>query len=466
MDGAYGSLQTAAQPAPTDEWARALARQRAGDTAAAITSYQRHLAEHPDDAEGWLALASALRRSACPDAALVCCQRAVRLAPDSAAVWSNLGTLWLALGNHEQSLRCHRNALAAGAAPARVRLEYARALRELGRFAQAESVLADCLAAEPERVDLLLERAAVRLQLGRYAQAWPDFEARLQLRPARIPEVPLPRWRGERIGGTRLLLLAERGLADALWALRFVPSLARRGAAITLVCPDALHPVLADLPLHPVAAVDPRDAARNHDLQCALLSLPGVVDPRGRLVPEPAPVAVPEDSRAWFAEHFACSGRALRVGIAWAGGEESVPHGGLPLRRLLALAAVPGVQLFSFQRGAAATELRAAGIEGMVVDVAGRCRHLGDTAAALERMDLLVAGDGVVARLAGAMMKPGLILLPHCAHWVYGRENDATPWYPTLRLLRQPEPGEWTPVFGELQRLVTRWADSRAGRSP
>ncbi len=123
MDGAYQSVQPPASPSPTDEWARALARQRAGDHR--FIDRLQHLAGKAARllAEGWLALASALRRSACPDAALVCCQRAVRLAPDSAAVWSNLGTLWFALGNHEQSLRCHRNALAAGAAPSRVRLE-------------------------------------------------------------------------------------------------------------------------------------------------------------------------------------------------------------------------------------------------------------------------------------------------------------------------------------------------------
>ena len=80
-------------------------------------------------------------------------------------------------------------------------------------------------------------------------------------------------------------------------------------------------------------------------------------------------------------------------------------------------------------------------------------------------MDLVIATDGVVARLAAAMEKPALILLPYSAHWIYGRWADTTPWYPTLRLLRQPDPGDWKPVIDELLRLVTTWACVREGRS-
>ncbi len=463
MDGGMrSSMKVVALPA-VDDWAVAIACQRAGDTASAIEGYERHLAQHPDDVDGWLTLASALRSTARTDAALVCCQRALRLAPHCAAVWTSLGILWLVLGHYEQALRCHRNAIALDGTRIRPRLEYARTLSAAGDLAQAEAMLDDCLAAEPERADLLFERACIRLQLGHHALAWPDFDARLRLRPARLPELPLPRWCGERLGGKRLLLFAERGLADALWAARFILQLARRGAEPTLVCPTVLHPVLEGLPVRLLDGIDAAAAKREHDLQCALLSLPGLIEPRGRLIPEPAPVNVAAESRAWAMRHFPDTRAALRIGVACS--SACAERDMSPLRRLLGLAALPGVQLFSLQKTGATRDLHAGHADGLVIDAGAACRHCGDTAALLEQMDLVIATDGVVARLAGAMEKPALILLPYSTHWIYGRGVDTTPWYPTLRLLRQPEPGDWKPVIDELLRLVTTWACARAGRS-
>ncbi len=139
MDGGMrSSMKVVALPA-VDDWAVAIACQRAGDTASAIEGYERHLAQHPDDVDGWLTLASALRSTARTDAALVCCQRALRLAPHCAAVWTSLGILWLVLGHYEQALRCHRNAIALDGTRIRPRLEYARTL-SLSVFKQVRRV--------------------------------------------------------------------------------------------------------------------------------------------------------------------------------------------------------------------------------------------------------------------------------------------------------------------------------------
>lgn len=455
-----------AQPfAPAqDWWTRAIEHHRAGEIPAAIQAYQRHLDARPDDVDGWLALASVLRRSAGTDAALVCCQRALRIAPHSAAVWSNLGNLWLQLDDHEQSLRCHHNALAADAQQPRLRLDYARALRAARRYAQAETLIGECLAAEPERADLLLERALIRLHCGNHAAAWQDFEARLRLRPVPVPEVPLPWWQGERLAGKRLLLLAEGGIAATLWATRFIPLLARRGVQLTLACPETLHPVLQDLPLRLVAEGTAPGLAREHDLQCALLSLPGLLSTRGLMLPEPAPLSAPQDALSRFAARFGGNSPLLRIGIAGADddGSDGAAHGVPPMRRLLALAAVPFVEVFVLGGRPPPDAPPAAARGTQVQDVRGTRWHLGDVAAAIAHMDLIVAADGTVARLAAAMPRPAVALLPYDAHWIYGDGGDLSPWYPTLRLLRQREPGDWSPVFRELQHLVMRWADFRA----
>ena len=450
------------------EWAAAIARHRAGDTDGAIVLYQRHVKRNPADAPGWMNLGAALRRTGRTDAALVCYQRALRLRPDDAAAWSNLGNLWRQLGQHEQSLRCHRRALRLAPDDPQLNLSSAVALREAGRFAEAEDIVERCLLREPQRPDLLCERALLRLHSGRFREAWPDYEARLRGPAPPLPRIAAPRWQGERIGGKRLLLVAESRLADTLWAARFVAMLSRRGADITLRCDPALHPVLAGGAVHLAAESDGGAPGEAPDFWCPLLSLPGLVDPRGVAIPEPVHVVVPEESRVLMRRRIAPYAGCFRIGVVWSG--EGIARddarSAVPLACLLPLAALPGVQVFSLQQGAAAAVQHRAGAAGFVVDLGARCRHFGDTAAALEQMDLLVACDSAVAQLAGCMGKPVLALLPFNPHWIYGMRGDATPWYPTMRLLRQKSPGDWASVCGELLRLVGRWAEIRARRAP
>jgi len=442
-------------------WRLAIQRHRAGDAAGAVVLYERHLKRDPQDAEAWMTLGAELRRTARPDAAMVCYQRALRLRPDDAAAWCNIGMLWQEMGEHEQSLHCHVRALRLAPRHAQLRLNCARTLREAGRFAEAEELIEQCLAQEPERPDLLLERARLRLQCGRYAEAWPDFEARLLLGPRPASPRESPRWRGERIGGKRLLLLAEDSLSETIWAARFVALLARRGADLALCCPAALHPVLAALGLRLAPARSQGAGERAQDYHCHLLSLAGVVDPRGATIPGPLAVAVPEASRVAMRRRVVPYAGAFRIGVAWNGAcDGGDPRGIVPLAQLLSLGSLPGVQLFALA-DAAAAELRGAGAAGFVVDLGARCRHLGDTAAAVEQMDLLVCSDGPVAHLAASMDKPVLALLPFSAHWIYGRRGDSTPWYPTMRLLRQKSPGDWSSVCAEVLRLVGTWASAR-----
>ncbi|MFZ1834473.1 MAG: glycosyltransferase family 9 protein, partial [Pseudomonadales bacterium] len=131
------------------------------------------------------------------------------------------------------------------------------------------------------------------------------------------------------------------------------------------------------------------------------------------------------------------------------------------LARLLPLAAMPGVQLFSLQKGKSATQLNTSGAGGFIVDLAAQCIHFGDTAAAIELMDLVVTTDCGVAHLAGCLGTPALNLLQYKPCWIYGMRGEATPSYPTMRLIRQASPGDWDSVFREMSRLVGTWAEVR-----
>ncbi len=460
MEKALALHRTVPAPDPgRAHWLRALAHQRRGNTDAAIAALHEHLRHCPEDAGAWLSLGAALRRQWRLDAALVSYQRALQLCPRDPAVWSSLGRLWADLGQHEQCLRAHRRAVELDPTRMATRIDCAHALADVGRLEEAERYLDSCLRQEPGRSDLRLARGLLRLQAGRLREGWEDYEAR--------PEAPLPaairllpRWRGERVAGRRILITPEGSAAETLWAVRYVGMLARRGASISVACDPALHRLLGAMPARLLKAQDLASGAEGFDLRCGLQSLPALLDPRGATVPEPFVPELPAPQQ-WMQELLPQQGRQLRVGIVWQDPALPPASAGLSIGQLLPLALVPQLRLFSLQSGQAATELPRNGAAGMVTDLGSRCEDAAELASAIAQMDVCVLVEGLALHLAGSLGKPTLALLGRNAHWLHGARSEGSRWYPSLRLLRQEQPGDWFAVLREATALLRGWADVR-----
>ena len=81
-----------------------------------------------------------------------------------------------------------------------------------------------------------------------------------------------------------------------------------------------------------------------------------------------------------------------------------------------------------------------------------------DTAGLVAHLDLVITVDTMVAHLAGALGVPVWLMLPFAPDWRWMLDRNDTPWYPTMRLFRQQQPGAWTAVMdrvlGELTGFV------------
>jgi hypothetical protein len=150
----------------------------------------------------------------------------------------------------------------------------------------------------------------------------------------------------------------------------------------------------------------------------------------------------------------------LKVGLVWAGRAIPRPTRTVPLQMLSALAQLDGVAFVSLQMGPAADEYRKSISPFRLLDWTDELHDFADTAALIDNLDLVLTIDTAVAHLAGAMGKPVWLLLEFAADWRWMLDASSTPWYPTMRLFRQPTRGDWESplrdVQGQLRELQCR----------
>jgi len=148
-------------------------------------------------------------------------------------------------------------------------------------------------------------------------------------------------------------------------------------------------------------------------------------------------------------------GAGFKIGLCWQGSYIAGTRS-FPLRTLENIARLPGIRLISLQKGDGIEQLDTLP-DGMRVEIMGRDfpQDFGDTAAAMEAMDLIISCDTSVAHLAGALGRPVWVALPHAADWRWLQDREDSPWYPGMQLFRQPKRGDWTDLFQKIEEKLT-----------
>jgi hypothetical protein len=142
----------------------------------------------------------------------------------------------------------------------------------------------------------------------------------------------------------------------------------------------------------------------------------------------------------------------LRVGIAWAGSGRHTNdrNRSCTLEHFARLAGIEGVYFYSLQKETPDPFEWPGDAVAPLVELGSRIGDFADTAAIIENLDLVISVDTSIVHLAGALGRPVWTLLPFAPDWRWLTQRHDTPWYPTMRLFRQPRPGDWSAVFDDV----------------
>jgi hypothetical protein len=242
-------------------------------------------------------------------------------------------------------------------------------------------------------------------------------------------------------------------LGDIIQFARYLPLLVERGAKVTLQLPRRLENVLQPL-LRDVEVVESMDGKGPFDFHCAIMSLPFGFRTELSSIPVNVPYlkASPADIARWRNK---VGSHGFRVGVAWHAEPTQDWGRTVPLQYFAPLARLPGVRLISLQKNYGIEQLASLPL-GMQVEQLGDEFDAGphafvDTAAVTMNLDLIVCADVSVAHVAGALGRPIWVALKHVPDWRWLLRRENCPWYPTMRLFRQPSDGDWEPVFSEME---------------
>jgi tetratricopeptide (TPR) repeat protein len=306
----------------------------------------------------------------------------------------------------------------------------------------------------PEEDRIKRDLGLALLATGRFGEGLLCHEARWSdLFHYPIWDSGIPRWTGQPLAGKTIIVHHEQGFGDTLQFMRFMPWLRERGAHViaAVTQPMMRLTVLSELADEVIAIDGPLPAADYHS---PMLSVPAFLDLTLETIPSAPYLKAPTNVPGW--PLYRAPGVRLVVGVVWAGspGYEPDLKRSMPFEEILGLADIPQITLVSLQKGDRVGDIARAGASALVPDLSGYLGDFADTAAALMQIDVLVSVDTSVLHLAGALGRPCIAMLPYRRCWRWLVNRDDTPWYPTMTLVTQESPNDWSSVVGAVREML------------
>jgi tetratricopeptide (TPR) repeat protein len=418
----------------------------------------------PDSAEIQMNLGSILEELGRSDEALHRYESALALKPQLAEAHYNMGNTFCSQGRLGEAMACYKRALSIRPGYARAHHNMGHALRGLGMLDEALECYRRASNLLPKDPDIGFSEATALLLHGDFEQAWPGYEWRWKIesriKPKRV--YPQPLWTGEKLRSGRLLIWGEQGIGDEIMFAGLVPDLVATGNPCILDCDSRLQPIFArSFPGLEVIAFP----ATHHDMTDLIVSahlpagsLPGIFRASDGAFSVPTSPYLIADSAQRDQFRTSYSDGRLRVGLAW---DTNNRKTGLKRRINLSLFATlfaeSEVQWISLQYGSHAdleVQTEAAHAPLFVDRTVDQLVDMDRFAAQVASMDLVITIDNSTAHLAGALGVPVWVLLPFAPDWRWQLGRSDSPWYPSMRLFRQPKPDDWHSVVQEIRSAL------------
>jgi len=426
-----------------------------GNTEAAIACYQQALFYDPDLVAVHYNLGQLLRQMGKVEEAIACYQQVLQREPTHLHAQANLAVLWSQRGQLDDALQLCYQVVQQQPHNSQAHRNLGVVWHQQGQFQAAWDCYQRSLAQDSQDAETHYALGEWLLQHGEFLPGWAELDWRSHI-PAIAPRsYPQPLWDGSPLRGKRILLHADYGFGDTIQFIRYAPLVAQQGGQVIVHCQPALVRLLQSIP--DLMAVEVMGSEASFEFQASLLKLPQLFATTLATIPAQVPYLHPPNGHPPILP-MQRDGHC-RIGIAWAG-NPSYPadyRRSCHLAQFLPFLNLPGLSFYSLQKGAKQAELAALPDRIALEDLSDRLHDFADTAMAMTQLDLIITTDTSVAHLAGALNRPVWVLLSYVPDWRWLLDREDSPWYPSMRLFRQPVLGAWDQVMDRVRRSLQEW---------
>lgn len=361
--------------------------------------------------------------------------------------------------------------------------QLAHILAQQGQLTDAINLYNRILEVIPDNITITWNRALTLIKAGDFIKGFAEFECRQSLpnfEKSYLPDDPM--WDGSDLNGKTILVYhAEDAFGDIIQYIRYTDILAKKGGKVIFPAPKPLLRLLSCISsiedLLPIEAEIP-----TFDVYVPLLSLPHLCQTTVDSIPGKTPYIslpksngsttinlqnspniphtlsqnqmIPVDNQR-FEETSKL--RSLKIGIVWSSGHRERNDTDIPYYRdcdlslFVDLLSIPNISLYSLQVGKLAREIDRYKHHHRLYDLTPQIKDFADTAALITQLNLVISVDTVMAHLCGAMGLPVWTILAYDADYRWLIDRDDSPWYPSMRLFRQPKYGDWQGAFEQVK---------------
>jgi len=389
--------------------------------------------------------------------------------PDVSETLYNLGVVKQKLNQLDDAMAYYSRAIQAGASFTDAHRNLGYLLRERQELDESVQIYRQALEIEPDNPEVHIELAFVLLLQGNFRKGLEEYEWRWELESLSLfkREFIQPFWDGSPLDDKTILLHAEQGFGDTIQFVRYADLITNSNTKIIVECQSELVTLLEGM--DSINQVIPTgELLPDFDVYAPILSLPYILKTDVDSIPNQVPYlcsTTPDAAVNLNAEN------KFKIGLVWAGNPENEIENWLILAsasrsiELLDFASLfelNACQFYSLQISSARTDIIIYDFEDEIIDLGSSFNDFSETAATIMQLDLVISVDTAVAHLAGALGKPVWTLLPTVADWRWMLNRSDTLWYPTMKLFRQEDVGDWGTVIQKVKTELTQLMGNRS----
>ena len=428
---------------------------------AALEHFERALTIEPTSYEGHHNKGMVLEKMGRLQEAVSHYQQAIEYCPESSRTFNNLGNAYRELDLLDEAIKSFKKAI-------ELDPNYAEAFSNLGwtlfrlqEYQQSKEYFKKAIKINPGLSPAVFNLSLCQLTLGEFDEGWIHYEERMKqpLYQKKIDPLNKPQWNGSQpIEGKTIYIHSEQGLGDTIQFCRYIKLLANKGAKVLFEPQIQLQELLKNLD-GISQLIDPRQAIPPYDYHCPLMSLPLAFKTSWCNIPNDVQYIYAEESKKGYWKDKLAVIPGPKIGLVWSGGfrPNNPELWGVNQRRnisfeLISQLNIEGIEFFSLQKGEGAeAELKKYKDQlwksGNLHNFTDELHDFSDTAALIDQLDLVISVDTSTAHLAGALGKPVWILSRYDGCWRWLSNGSDSPWYPTAKLYRQEQVGDWETVI-------------------